>query len=149
LENNNGSNLLGRRQAIQYLGVGLSAASGLALLGGCKSGDKPAAPAAAPAAAAGGSCQEKIEVDEAAKNLRRVLQYKEKADNPEKRCTGCAQFDAGKYGECGGCKLFAGAVNPEGGCLSFAPKGAIPAPGTAPAAPGAAPAAPAAPGKAG
>jgi len=29
---------------------------------------------------------------------------------------------AGKYKECGGCKLFAGAVNPEGNCLSWAAK---------------------------
>ena len=43
-------------------------------------------------------------------------------EQPGKKCSNCAQFEAGKYKECGGCKLFAGAVNPEGYCLSWAVK---------------------------
>lgn len=150
MENNeNGTNFIGRRRALQVIGVGITAAAASSALVGCS---KPSAPApsggggggAAPAAT--GACMDRVEVDEAAKNMRKILQYKEKADDPNKICTNCAQFDAGKYADCGGCKLFAGAVNPNGGCLSFAPKNAVP--GAAPAAPGA-PAAPAAPGKAG
>lgn len=153
MENNeNGSNI-GRRRALQVIGVGITAVAGTSLLEGCS---KPSAPAAgggggggAAAPAATGACMDRVEVDEAAKNMRKILQYKEKSDNAEKKCSLCAQFEAGKYGDCGGCKLFAGGVNPEGNCLSFAPKSAVP--GAAPAAPGApaAPAAPGAPAKAG
>lgn len=140
------------------LGAGLGAASGLSIfgLGACNKSDSSGGSAASgPAKAA--SCADKGEIDEAAANLRKVLQYKEKTDNPEKKCNSCAQYEAGKYGDCGGCKLFGGGVHPDGHCLSFAPKTAAPAPGAAPgapAAPGAAPApapgaAPAPAGKAG
>ena len=143
MENNN-TGSIGRRTALQVIGVGLGAAGGLLGVAGCSKGGGGggAAPAPATGAATGsGACQDKVEVDDTAKNLRRTLQYKEKSDFADKNCTLCAQFEAGKYGDCGGCKLFAGAVNPQGHCLSFAPK---PAPGAAPAAP-AAPGAPAAP----
>ena len=61
--------------------------------------------------------------DEAAKATRKQLQYKKESVDPNKRCELCAQFQAGQYGDCGGCKLFGGPVQPKGGCLSFAPKG--------------------------
>ncbi|MDP3503417.1 MAG: high-potential iron-sulfur protein [Myxococcales bacterium] len=90
---------------------------------------KPPEPAAAPAAeapaanAAGDlNCKEKAPIDDASKQLRRALQYKEKTAEAGKNCKGCAQYEAGKYGDCGACKLFTGAVNPEGHCLSDAPK---------------------------
>lgn len=144
--NKDKANSIGRRRALQVIGVGLGAAGGL-FVAGCNKSDSGTTSGgtggSAPAPAAGGSCQDKIQVDDAAATLRKTLQYKEKTDNPEKKCSICAQFEAGKYGNCGGCKLFAGAVNPEGACLSFAPKVA---PGAAPAAPGAAPT-PAAPTK--
>jgi len=124
-KNNSGANLMVRRRALQVLGASFTAAGGLLVLSGCNKGGGQGG--AAPGA--GGNCQDKIEVDETAANLRRTLQYKEKADNPEKKCSVCAQFEVERYAGtgCGGCKLFAGAVNPEGGCLSFAPKGAPPA----------------------
>jgi hypothetical protein len=85
---------------------------------------KPAEPAAQPAAAADGevNCKEAAPIDEASKSLRRALQYKEKSAEAGKNCAGCAQFEAAKFGACGGCKLFTGAVNPAGHCLSYAPK---------------------------
>jgi len=116
--------VVGRRQALQLFGFGLTAASGLALFGGTR----------AVAETAELRCKEKVALDEAAVGLRRALQYKEKAPTAEKHCSICAQFEAGKYGECGGCKVLPGAVNPDGVCLSFAPK-AAPAPAPAPAAP--------------
>lgn len=145
-KNNDGSMLMQRRRALQVIGASLGAAGGLVVLGGCnKSGGESGGTSggtAAPAPAAAATCQDKVPVDDAAKTLRKTLQYKEKSEFADKNCSLCAQFEAGKYGDCGGCKLFAGGVNPQGHCLSFAPKGA----GTAPAAPGA-PAAPAAPAK--
>lgn len=121
--------ILGRRQALQLFG----AASGIALLG------------SSVAAAETLNCKDKNVLDDNQKLLRRSLQYKEKFDLPEKKCSLCAQWEAGKYGACGGCKVLPGvAVNPDGTCLSFAPSTA-PAPAAKPAA---APAKPAAPAKA-
>jgi len=174
-----GTALLGRRRALQLLGVGLTA-GGLLGLPGCKEGagsqstelsggsaapaaaprppaqvapppvetapapaaqpppqaaqpppaqaapppaEAPAPAQAAPAPTQGGlSCKTAAPIDEASQSLRRALQYHEAGTTPEKRCRLCAQFEAGKYGPCGGCKLFTGAVNPEGVCLSFAPR---------------------------
>lgn len=128
------SNSMGRRRVLHVLGVGLGTASGLAILTGCNKGGGQGSGQGASAAAGGkgGACLDKGDIDEAAASLRKVLQYKEKTDTPEKKCSLCAQFEAGKYGSCGGCKLFAGGVQPEGVCLSFAP---LQAPGAAPAAP--------------
>ena len=67
------------------------------------------------------NCKEAAPIDETSKGLRRALQYKEKTDDAAKKCSGCAQFEAKKYGGCGACKLFTGAVNPNGVCLSYAP----------------------------
>lgn len=128
-QNHSGANLMIRRRALQVIGTSFTA-GGLLLLGCNKSGSQGSGSSAGAAAAgAGGSCQDKIEVDEAAATLRRTLQYKEKSDTPDKKCSSCAQFEVERYAGtgCGGCKLFAGAVNPEGLCLSFAPKGAPPA----------------------
>ncbi len=84
----------------------------------------PAAPAQPTAAANTGdvNCKEAAPIDETSKGLRRALQYKEKSAEAGKNCAGCAQYEAAKYGACGACKLFTGAVNPGGHCLSYAPK---------------------------
>lgn len=84
---------------------------------------EPAAPAQPTAAADGDlNCKEAAPIDETSKGLRRALQYKEKSAEAGKNCAGCAQYEAAKYGACGACKLFTGAVNPNGHCLSYAPK---------------------------
>jgi hypothetical protein len=136
---------LGRREALQVFGVGAS----LLALEACTK-DTPApiaakpveppkpaeAPKPAPVAEAakpaeavaeakpadGLDCKTKAPIDDASAGLRRALQYKETAADPAKVCSKCAQFEAAKFDACGGCKLFTGAVNPNGGCLSFAPK---------------------------
>ncbi len=143
-------NMLARRNLLKALGLGF--ASGGLLLAACKQDAAPAAkpaPAAPPAPTAvaptpaaaappaageakvaeGLNCKDKAPIDEASKGLRRALQYKEKSDTPGKVCSGCAQFEAKKYGDCGGCKLITGAINPEGICLSYAP---LQAPAAAP-----------------
>jgi hypothetical protein len=118
--------LLARRKAMQVLGVGL-AAGGMMLIGGRSEAAAPPAPAAAPPAAkpaadaAALNCKDKAPIDETSKGLRRALQYKEKSDTADKACRLCAQFEGKKFGDCGSCKLFTGAVNPNGVCLSFAP----------------------------
>jgi hypothetical protein len=100
-----------RRRALQILGAGLGAAGGVLALA---STDAQAQAAV--------SCKNKVPVDPAALQVRRNLQYVEKTVMPGKKCSNCVQYEAGKYKECGGCKLFAGSVSPEGGCLSWSAK---------------------------
>ncbi len=123
-----------RRETIHLLGVGL-ATTGMLALAACKqqqqdatpSGGGGATPAPAPAPqAAVLDCNTPI--DSTSKNARLVMQYKNPAAIPEKHCSACSQFTPNKYGDCGACKLFTGPVNPNGGCLSFAPLAGAPAP---------------------
>jgi len=130
---------LDRRAALKLFGVGVTSVGGILALAGCSKAPEQAAAPAAKAPAAGGLCQFKVPVDEAARQMRRTVQYKEKSDQPGKNCSNCSQFIANKYGDCGGCKLFDGGVSPGGLCLSYAPLGAPGAPGTSPAAPAATP----------
>jgi len=104
---------LDRRRLLQLLGAGLGASSAVLALAGRT---------ARAEAGAGVSCKSKVPIDPAAAQVRRVLQYMEKSSVPGKRCENCLQYEAGKYKECGGCKLFAGAVHPAGYCLSWAAK---------------------------
>jgi hypothetical protein len=128
---------LDRRRALKLVGIGLTSVGGILALAGCKKEEAAEVPAAKPTAPTGGGlCQFKVPVDEAARQMRRTLQYQEKSNQPGKKCGTCSQFEAGKYGECGGCKLFGGGVNPEGVCLSYAPLGAPAAPGAPAAVPG-------------
>jgi hypothetical protein len=100
-----------RRRALQILGAGLGAAGGILALTGSDA-----------RADAGLSCKNKVATDPAAQQIRRTLQYAEKSNVPGKKCNNCLQYEVGKYKECGGCKLFAGAVHPDGYCLSWAAK---------------------------
>lgn len=104
------ANQMGRRAALRVIGAGVASFGGLMLFGGCKTKE------------GGGSCETRVPFDEQAGTLRKTLQYKEQSPMPDKKCSLCLQFEAGKYADCGGCKLFGGAVNAEGYCLSFAPK---------------------------
>ncbi len=125
-DSKNDSKLLGRRRALQILGVGV-AAGGLLALEACKGSSSDSTGSSGSASTAGGGdCT--TDIDENSTTLRRTLQYNDKAAVPEKHCSACVQYIDGKYGKCGGgCKVIPGPVNPNGGCLSFAPKGAAPA----------------------
>ncbi len=127
---------LGRRRTLQLLGAGL-AATGLSLLVGCKENNPP--PAGEKAPAAGGPAAPTVEecnamVDDASRTLRKSLQYKPVSDQPDKKCSTCAQFTPEKFGACGGgCKLIPGPVKPGGNCTSWVAIGS-PAGSAAPAA---------------
>jgi hypothetical protein len=115
---------LGRRQAMQLLGLGLGAAGLLvaapeAAFAGAPAKAPAKGPAKPPTPAAPLTCTDKAPIDDTSKSIRAALQYKEKFDVAEKKCSGCLQFEAKKFGDCGGCKLFTGAVSPDGVCLSF------------------------------
>ncbi|MFO0736491.1 MAG: hypothetical protein U0270_11450 [Labilithrix sp.] len=105
----------------------MGSATFLALVGGCKN-DNKTAPGTSESPSTTLDCSTPI--DEASKTLRRNLQYKKEAVDPAKKCTACAQYEPGKYKDCGGCKLIPGPISPNGGCLSFAPKEAGAAPAT-------------------
>ncbi len=100
-----------RRRVLQLLGAGFGAASGVLVLAGTEVRAEAAL-----------NCKSKVAIDPAALQIRRVLQYAEKTTQPGKKCSNCLQYEAGKYKECGGCKLFAGGVHPDGYCLSWAAK---------------------------
>ena len=118
---NKDDKVIGRRRTLQMFGVGLGAATGFLALAACK--DKPADPGAGSSgAAAAAGCD--TPPDDKSKQMRKTLQYKKEAADPNKKCQSCAQYDPGKFAECGACKLFGGPVQPNGGCLSWAPKGA-------------------------
>jgi hypothetical protein len=141
LENKNGSDKqVGRRRVLQLVGVGLGVGLGAgSLLGleGCKDKGSEGASSSGGGTGTGtapatGGKDCKSPLDDTSKGLRRTLQYKAKADDPAKQCSGCAQFQPGAYADCGGCKLITGPVRAEGGCLSFAPiggEGGAPKPG--------------------
>ena len=131
---------IGRRPSLKVVGFGFLGAAGLVSVAGCSSKEekkapaKPAEPAPAPApaakeapaepaaaAAAGGEgCDATI--DAQSTQMRTALQYKAASDQEGKNCANCAQFKPGEYGDCGGCALFAGPVQNNGYCLSWAAK---------------------------
>ena len=118
--------VVGRRSLLQLAGVGIGISVGAGMLAACSNkgggGGESSSSGGGATGAAPMDC--KSPLDDNSKNLRRTLQYKAKAEPPEKNCAACAQYQVGLYGECGGCKLIPGPVRAEGGCLSFAPKGA-------------------------
>ncbi len=126
---------ISRRDALKI--VGGVAVTGALALAGCqqeaakapevRAPSAPTAPAPEPkpeepaAADAGGGCNEGI--DDASKTMRTTLKYVEKSPEEGKVCSNCAQYKEPEGdSECGGCNLFAGQVNPNGYCISYAPK---------------------------
>lgn len=100
---------------------GLGALStGALVLGACKGNSGSGGGTGTEKAASGTGCDTPI--DDQSKTNRRTLQYMEKAADASKNCAACAQFEPGKYGACGGCKVITGPIKAEGGCLAFAPK---------------------------
>lgn len=68
-------------------------------------------------------CSKEGEIDKTSKQMRTALKYVDKSPKKGQNCVGCLQWVAPEKGKnCGGCKLFTGPVNPNGYCLSFAPK---------------------------
>jgi len=69
------------------------------------------------------NCNDPSDYDAQSAQMRKTLQYVEKSPKEGKKCSNCMQWKPPeKEGECGGCKLFAGPVNPNGYCLSYAPQ---------------------------
>lgn len=50
---------------------------------------------------------------------RSTFNYVEHATDPAKKCSACQLFQAAAPGQCGGCTLVKGPVNPAGSCTAF------------------------------
>jgi hypothetical protein len=113
-------NKVGRRRTLQLIGVGGLSAAGLLVLDGCSKGEEGGGGGGGQAAA-GEGCNTPL--DQQSQTLRGQLQYKEVSEKENQNCANCAQYiEDAPYGDCGGCKLFSGPVQPKGHCLSWAPK---------------------------
>jgi len=112
----------------------LSVAGGLvvgssALLSACGGGDKTPAAEEAPAAeepaaeAAAEGCTDVSGLTESEVQMRNSLQYVDTSTTDGKTCANCALYIPAEEGAaCGGCNLIKGPINPDGYCMSWAPK---------------------------
>ncbi|HJL04147.1 MAG TPA: high-potential iron-sulfur protein [Polyangiaceae bacterium LLY-WYZ-15_(1-7)] len=109
-------NKLGRRRALKVLGIGGVTAFGLfsAACGGGEEGGGGGGGGGGDSEGCGAP------VDAQSQQMRTTLQYKEQSTEAGKNCANCAQYVEGQYGDCGGCNLFSGPVQPQGHCLSWA-----------------------------
>lgn len=53
---------------------------------------------------------------------RKGVTYMDKSTDPAKLCKNCLQFEPKGEGQCGGCKVVKGPINPDGTCTAFAAK---------------------------
>lgn len=58
-------------------------------------------------------------IDEASKEQRQTLGYREKSPREDQRCDTCTKYVANQFQACGGCLLFSGPVAPAGYCKSW------------------------------
>lgn len=103
-----------RRHSLRIIGAG-SAALGLLGLTACGGEEEAAA-----GGGGGGATGCATPLDAQSTQLRQTLQYVEQSANAEQNCANCAQFVADQYGDCGGCGVMTGPVQPQGHCLSWA-----------------------------
>lgn len=108
----NDDSWVGRRFALRVIGVGgLGASLSLAACGGEESDDEGSQES-------GPSCSSPI--DAQSQQLRTNLQYVDQSTIEGRTCANCAQYTADTFGDCGGCNVFSGPVQPNGYCLSWA-----------------------------
>ncbi len=123
------------RDSIQRRHLLVLGGAGLATLALVACGqDKKDTPAKTSKSSAPGGTGCKAPVDANSKQMRSTLKYVDKTADEKKRCDNCAQYEAGKHGDCGGCKLFTGPVQPGGYCMSWAAKPDAAQPDAAPSA---------------
>lgn len=61
-----------------------------------------------------------LSADETA--MRTTLSYVDQTPDPSKACSGCQLYKPAGEGQCGGCGVIKGPVNPDGTCKSWVKK---------------------------
>jgi len=99
------------------------------LVSACGGGDKAPATEEAPVAAepateaATEGCTDVSGLTESEVQMRTSLQYVDASTTEGKTCSNCALYVVAEEGAaCGGCNLIKGPINPDGYCMSWAPK---------------------------
>ena len=104
------TNSIDRRKALRVIGSSVAAAAVVGTRGVAFADGKV-------------DCSKEGTIDKTSKQMRTALKYVEQSKKKGQVCSGCLQWVAPDKGKsCGGCKLFTGPVNPNGYCLSYAPK---------------------------
>ena len=113
---------LSRREFLQRTAVVGAVVGAGSLMAAC--GNKTAVPGVAgtvqmPAL----DCSDVSKLTDIEKANRTTLNYAQKSTFEGQKCANCVQFKAPTQANtCGTCKVVAGPINPEGHCLSWAPK---------------------------
>jgi len=119
---------LSRRDFLLRIGaagaLGTGAVTLLSACGGGESGTTPAPPPEPEAAAAGAGCTDLSGLTEQEVTMRTTTyKYVDQTPDPEKACHLCALFvPAAEGAACASCNLVKGPIDPNGTCISFAPK---------------------------
>lgn len=105
---------LNRRDFLQRAAVlGAAAVAGSALVSACKSGGGEGG-------GGGLSCTNTAGLSAAEIQTRTQFNYVDQTPDASQPCTACALWLPAGEGECGGCTLVKGPINPNGWCSSFA-----------------------------
>lgn len=65
------------------------------------------------------SCDNTSGLSAADSATRTNLRYVDRSTDAVKKCSRCQLFQAAAPGQCGGCTLVKGPINPEGSCTAF------------------------------
>lgn len=69
------------------------------------------------------NCTDEAGLSPDEKRLRNeTAKYVDQTMEANKRCSGCLQFIAAEPGQCGGCKVVKGPINPDGYCILYVAK---------------------------
>jgi hypothetical protein len=120
MKNKMSDNKITRKSFLKNMSVlGATAFGASTLITACGGGEPETQPAPEAATAPADPCGDTTGLSESDLNMRRNLQYVHETPNPEQRCDNCQLWIAPENGECGGCSLFRGPVNPNGWCNSW------------------------------
>lgn len=68
------------------------------------------------------ACDDSSGLQPADAEARKALEYKERADTPERACKNCAQYVEPEGSGCATCHIMKGPIHPDGSCKVFSPK---------------------------
>lgn len=123
---------LNRRDFFKRAAVmGALAAGAGAVMAGCKKGENGASGGAnakgdeaktGAQAGDGLNCTDTSGLDPSKIKARESVKYVDKTPKPEQDCANCMHYKPAGDGECGGCAVVPGKINPDGWCSVWAAK---------------------------